>query len=50
VPLLSDTTIAVMGGLLLFFIPINLRRGEFLMNWEATKGLPWDVLLLFAAG
>jgi sodium-dependent dicarboxylate transporter 2/3/5 len=50
VPLLSDTTIAIMGGLLLFFIPINLRRGEFLMNWEATKGLPWDVLLLFGGG
>ncbi len=50
VPLLTDTTIAVTGGLLLFFIPINLRRGEFLMNWEATKGLPWDVLLLFGGG
>lgn len=50
VPLLTDTTIAITGGLLLFFIPINLRRGEFLMNWEATKGLPWDVLLLFGGG
>ncbi|MBL9187809.1 MAG: SLC13/DASS family transporter [Opitutaceae bacterium] len=49
-PLLSDTTIAIMGGLALFFIPINLKRGEFLMNWEATKGLPWDVLLLFGGG
>ncbi|MDP3069790.1 MAG: DASS family sodium-coupled anion symporter [Opitutaceae bacterium] len=49
-PLLNDTTIAIMGGLLLFFIPINLKRGEFLMNWETTKGLPWDVLLLFGGG
>ncbi len=49
-PMLSDTTIAMMGGLLLFFVPINLKRGEFLMNWEATKGLPWDVLLLFGGG
>jgi len=49
-PMLNDTTIAITGGLLLFFIPINLKRGEFLMNWEATKGLPWDVLLLFGGG
>jgi sodium-dependent dicarboxylate transporter 2/3/5 len=49
-PLLSDTTIAMMGGLLLFFIPVSVRRGEFLMNWDAAKGLPWDVLLLFGGG
>ncbi|MBK8858107.1 MAG: DASS family sodium-coupled anion symporter [Opitutaceae bacterium] len=50
VPFLTDTTIAMAGGLLLFLIPVNLRRGEFVMNWEATKGLPWDVLLLFGGG
>jgi sodium-dependent dicarboxylate transporter 2/3/5 len=50
IPLLTDTTIAIGGGLLLFFIPVNLRRGEFVMNWEATKGLPWEVLLLFGGG
>lgn len=49
-PMLSDTTIAIAGGLLLFILPVNLRRGEFVMNWEATKGMPWDVLLLFGGG
>lgn len=49
-PMLSDTTIAMGGALLLFILPVNLRRGEFVMNWEATKGLPWDVLLLFGGG
>lgn len=49
-PLVSDTTIAMAGGLLLFLIPVSLRRGEFVMNWEATKGMPWDVLLLFGGG
>lgn len=49
-PLLTDTTIAMAGGLLLFFIPANARRGEFVMNWESTKGLPWDILLLFGGG
>lgn len=49
-PLLSDTTIAMIGALLLFALPVNLRRGEFVMNWESTKALPWEVLLLFGGG
>lgn len=49
-PLLSDTSIAMTGALLLFVIPVNWRRGEFAMNWEATKSLPWEVLLLFGGG
>ncbi len=50
VPLVSDTTIAIAGALLLFMIPVNLKRGEFVMTWDATKGLPWGVLLLFGGG
>ncbi len=49
-PMLSDTTIAIGGALILFFLPVSLKRGEFVMNWEATKGMPWDVLLLFGGG
>ncbi len=49
-PLVTDTTIAMTGALLLFFIPVNWRRGEFAMNWAATKSLPWEVLLLFGGG
>jgi sodium-dependent dicarboxylate transporter 2/3/5 len=50
IPLVTDTTIAIAGALLLFLIPVNARRGEFVMTWEATKGLPWEVLLLFGGG
>lgn len=50
VPMISDTGIAIAGAVVLFLIPVNARRGEFVMNWEATKGLPWDVLLLFGGG
>lgn len=49
-PMLTDTTVALTGALLLFAIPANLRRGEFLMDWNTAKGLPWDVLLLFGGG
>lgn len=50
VPLVTDTTIAMTGGLLLFLLPVDARRGRFLMDWAATKHLPWDVLLLFGGG
>jgi sodium-dependent dicarboxylate transporter 2/3/5 len=50
IPLVTDTTIAVTGGLLLFMIPINLRRGEFVMTWDAARAIPWEVLLLFGGG
>lgn len=50
VPLVTDTTVAIAGALLLFVVPVNLRRGEFVMTWEATRELPWGVLLLFGGG
>jgi len=49
-PLVSDTTIAMAGALALFVIPVHLRRGEFVMNWESTSRIPWGVLLLFGGG
>ncbi|MCL4818768.1 MAG: DASS family sodium-coupled anion symporter [Vicinamibacteria bacterium] len=49
-PQISDTSIAIAGGLALFLIPVDLRRGEFVMSWEATRSLPWEVLLLFGGG
>jgi sodium-dependent dicarboxylate transporter 2/3/5 len=49
-PGISDTSIALVGGILVFVIPVNLRRGEFLLTWEATTRVPWGVLLLFGAG
>ena len=47
---LSDTLIAVMAGITLFLLPVNLRKLEFVMNWGAMKKLPWDILLLFGGG
>ena len=41
-PLLTDTTIAIAGGLALFFIPVQPRRGAVLLDWEFLKGPPWD--------
>ncbi len=50
VPGLSDAGIAILGATLLFMIPANWQEGEFLLDWETTKRLPWDVLILFGGG
>jgi sodium-dependent dicarboxylate transporter 2/3/5 len=50
VPLVSDTTIAITGAVALFLIPVNVRRGEFVMDWPSARTLPWEVLLLFGGG
>jgi sodium-dependent dicarboxylate transporter 2/3/5 len=47
---LSDPVIAMLGGLSLFLIPSDLRRGRFLLDWESAKRLPWGVLILFGGG
>lgn len=47
---LSDPLIALFGAIVLFIIPANLRRGEFLLNWDWAKRLPWGVLILFGGG
>jgi sodium-dependent dicarboxylate transporter 2/3/5 len=47
---LSDAGIAVTAALLLFVIPVNMGRGEFLMDWETAIKLPWGLLILFGGG
>ena len=44
---LSDPQIALTSALLLFTIR---PKGIPLLNWEDTKKLPWDILLLFGGG
>lgn len=47
---LDDTVIAITAAILSFLIPVDLRRGIFLMNWETAKRLPFGVLILFGGG
>ncbi|MBL8764209.1 MAG: SLC13/DASS family transporter [Phycisphaerae bacterium] len=47
---LTDAGIAVLAGVAMFAIPVEPRRGVFLMDWEFAKGLPWSVLLLTGGG
>jgi sodium-dependent dicarboxylate transporter 2/3/5 len=48
--LLSNTTVAMSGGLLMFLIPTNLKHGNFLLEWQDTVKLPWGIIILFGGG
>ncbi|MGB0402487.1 MAG: SLC13 family permease [Salibacteraceae bacterium] len=48
--LLHNTSIAMFGGFLMFTIPVNLNKGEFLLHWKSTQKLPWGILILFGGG
>jgi sodium-dependent dicarboxylate transporter 2/3/5 len=50
VPGLSDAGVGIGGALLLFIIPVDLKRGVFVLDWAWAKRLPWGVLLLFGGG
>ncbi len=47
-PMVTDTSIAILGAFLLFLIPA--RKGEALLNWNDAVKLPWDVVLLLGGG
>ena len=47
---IEDSTIAMGGALLLFIIPADIRKREFLLDWKTALGIPWDVLILFGGG
>ncbi|MCA9733925.1 MAG: DASS family sodium-coupled anion symporter [Deferribacteres bacterium] len=49
-PGVSDTGIGMAGAVLLFIIPVDLRKGRFLLQWHAMRDLPWGVLILFGGG
>ncbi len=42
--------VALVLGVALFVVPVDVRRGVFLLDKEWAKRLPWDVLILFGGG
>jgi sodium-dependent dicarboxylate transporter 2/3/5 len=50
VPAITDTVVAIVGGVLLFVVPVDYDNREFLLNWDDAARVPWGVLLLLGAG
>lgn len=50
IPLLNDTVTAMIGGILMFVIPLDTKGKKQLLAWKATQRLPWGILLLFGGG
>ena len=48
--MVHDSTIAIAGAVLLFLIPSDLKKGEFLLDWATAVKIPWDVIILFGGG
>jgi sodium-dependent dicarboxylate transporter 2/3/5 len=50
VPGMSDAGIAIAMALVLFILPVDLKTGTFVMDWNTAERLPWGVLILFGGG
>lgn len=49
-PAVKDSTIAMVASVVLFLIPVNWRKGQFILDWKTASKLPWGVLVLFGGG
>jgi len=46
----TDATVATVMAILCFLIPVDRKRGVFLMDWKSASRMPWEVLLLIGGG
>lgn len=46
----TDSAVAILGAILLFVIPADLKKGEFLLDWKTAVNIPWDIIILFGGG
>ena len=49
-PMIHDATIGIFFAVVTFLIPVDIKKGEFLNNWETAVKIPWGILLLFGGG
>ncbi|WP_234275393.1 SLC13 family permease [Billgrantia zhangzhouensis] len=46
---INDTSVAILAAILMFVIPASRGKGT-LLEWSATREVPWGVLILFGGG
>jgi solute carrier family 13 (sodium-dependent dicarboxylate transporter), member 2/3/5 len=47
---LDEGTVAIIGAVLLFVLPINWAERRFTMNWNEASRIDWGTILLFGSG
>ena len=47
---INDATVAIFFAALLFVLPVDIKRGEFALDWEWARRIPWEILILFGGG
>ena len=47
---LPTELVAVLAAGLLFFLPTNLKAGEFTLSWKQAANISWGTILLFGGG
>lgn len=48
---MPEELVAMVGGLLLFLLPVDIKQGKMTMTWkEGVEGIEWGTLLLFGGG
>ena len=47
---ISDTLIAITATIVLFIVPVDYEKGQYVLDWKDTERLPWGILLLFGGG
>ncbi len=45
-----DSTIAIAAAVVMFLLPVDLRKGVFVLNWKSAREIPWGILILFGGG
>lgn len=48
--MVPESVAAVIGALLLFFLPVNWSARKFTMTWEEASQIDWGIILLFGGG
>ena len=46
----GDTTVIMSAAICMFVLPVDWRRGQFLLDWKTAVEIPWGILLLFGGG
>ncbi len=49
-PWVNDSVIAIIGVILFYIIPTNIRKWKFTLDWKTNLRIPWGTLLLFGGG